>query len=63
MSKLRKLFTDLDKDNNGWLSPRELEEGMDIFNKSYMESHGREPNWEGLMNFIDRNKTGKMYFT
>ena len=62
LSVLRKIFLQLDKSKDGFLSLEEIKEGMKSIQHSFQSVLGKDPNWEEVFNSIDRNDDGKVDF-
>ena len=61
MSKLRRVFTKLDQDHNGFLSHEEIRSTMESFSTE-QNCFGREVNWKKIIQKADTNRDGKISF-
>ena len=66
LNQLRKVFTELNTSQSGFLSAEELKAGTEKFKKSFARELGKnreyEPNWEKLIEYLDVDKDKKLGF-
>ena len=60
IAQLRKIYQQLDTNQDGVLQLSELEAGMDLFKTWFRNNQGKEPDWQKLVECIDMNNDGQV---